>query len=59
MDRNLKMKKASALLLAIAALLLWLMATPVHAQVETLRSEGDVQKFTVRVMSAVGRFAIC
>jgi hypothetical protein len=55
MDRNLKMNRMSALLLAIAALLLWLMATPAHAQVETLKTESDVQKFTTRVMSAVGR----
>lgn len=55
MDRNLKMRKISALVLAVAALLLWLMATPAHAQAEALKSEADVQKFTVRVMSAVGR----
>ncbi len=55
MNRNLTMKKTSAPLLAIAALLLWLMSLPVQAQAQTLKTESDVQKFTVRVMSAVGR----
>jgi hypothetical protein len=49
------MKKLSTTILALAALTLWLAALPAHAQGETLKTESDVQKFTVRVMSAVGR----
>lgn len=49
------MKKLSSAILAIAALALWLTALPVHSRTEVLKSESDVQKFTVRVMSAVGR----
>lgn len=49
MNRNRRMNKTSALLLAVSALLLWLMASPTHAHTEALKSEADVQKFTVRV----------
>lgn len=49
------MKKIGATMYVFAVLSLWLIALPAHAQAETLKTADDVQKFTVRVMSAVGR----
>lgn len=55
MSRRRKTRKTSTFLLAFAALLLWLTPPPGHARPETLKTEADVQQFTVQVMSAVGR----
>lgn len=55
MSRRRKTRKTSTFLLVMAALLLWLTPPPGHARPKALKTEADVQQFTLRVMAAVGR----